>query len=83
MPGKDTYNNVVKILMNYSKADMPIDQITPQTSLLGDLKINSARLVDIIIDFEDTFDIAIDDKDADGVATVKDAVDLITNLTKQ
>ena len=82
MPGKDTYNNVVKILMNYSKADMPIDQITPQTSLLGDLKINSARLVDIIIDFEDTFDIAIDDKDADGVATVKDAVDLITNLAK-
>ena len=82
MPGKDTYNNVVKILMNYSKADMPIDQVTAQTSLLGDLKINSARLVDIIIDFEDTFDIAIDDKDADGVATVKDAVDLITNLAK-
>ncbi len=48
-----------------------------ETSILDDLKINSARLVDIVLDFEDVFDIEVDDDDADSVATVGDGVNLI------
>ena len=48
-----------------------------ETSILDDLKINSARLVDIVLDFEDVFDIEVDDDDADNVATVGDGVNLI------
>ena len=40
-------------------------------------KINSARLVDVVLAFEDTFDIEVADEDADAVETVGDAVRLI------
>ena len=68
---------VVEILSKYSKSDIPPDQITMETSILDDLKVNSARLVDIVLDFEDAFDIEVDDDDADKVATVGDGVTLI------
>ena len=44
---------------------------------LDDLKVNSARLVDVIIAFEDDFDIEIADEDVDSVNSVGDAVNLI------
>ena len=48
------------------------------SSILDDLKVNSARLVDVVIAFEDDFDIEIADDDVDTVNTVGDAVTLIT-----
>ena len=39
--------------------------------------MNSARLVDIVLAFEDEFDIAIDDEAADRVRTLGDAVTVI------
>jgi len=68
---------VVEILSKYSKSDIKSDQVTMETSILDDLKINSARLVDIVLDFEDAFDIEVDDEDADKVVTVGDGVTLI------
>lgn len=47
------------------------------TDLLQDLKVNSAHLVDIILDAEEAFDIEIDDDSAEKMLTVKDAVDII------
>ena len=51
--------------------------ITDETRLIDDLKVNSARLVDIILETEDKFGIAIDDYSADGMRTVGDAVNVI------
>jgi len=51
--------------------------ITDETRLIEDLKVNSARLVDIILETEDKFGIAIDDYSADGMRTVGDAVNVI------
>ncbi|MFB3117140.1 MAG: phosphopantetheine-binding protein [Myxococcota bacterium] len=39
--------------------------------------MNSARLVDVVLEFEDAFDIEIDDDDVDKVETVGNAVELI------
>ena len=47
------------------------------TNILDDLKVNSARLVDVVLEFEDAFDIEIADDDVDTVETVGDAVTLI------
>ncbi len=80
MSTNEITNQVIEILMKYSKSEHKAEEIKPETNLLADLKINSARLVDIIIDFEDKFDIEIDDDAADGVATLKNAVDLINTL---
>ena len=51
--------------------------ITDETRLIEDLKVNSARLVDIILETEDRFGIAIDDYSADGMRTIGDAVNVI------
>ena len=51
--------------------------IADETRLIEDLKVNSARLVDIILETEDKFGIAIDDYSADGMRTVGDAVSVI------
>ena len=57
--------------------------INESTDLLNDLKINSANLVDIIIDTEMEFDIEIDDDSAEKMLTVKDAVEIISQLTSE
>lgn len=57
--------------------------IRPETDLLRDLKINSAHLVDIILDTEDAFGIEISDEDAEQMLTVKDAVAVILKRIKE
>ncbi|MCH9006869.1 MAG: phosphopantetheine-binding protein [Calditrichaeota bacterium] len=77
MTKEEVLHKVMDILAKYSKADVDAAKITMETSILEDLKINSARLVDIVLDFEDVFDIEVDDDDADSVVTVGDGVNLI------
>jgi len=77
MTREDVLSKVIDILKKYSKAEIADTDIVAGTSILDDLKVNSARLVDIVLDFEDTFDIEVEDEDADKVRTVGDGVDLI------
>jgi len=77
MTQDEVFDKVVEILNKYSKTEITKENISMETSILEDLKINSARLVDIVLDFEDAFDIEVDDDDADSVTTVGDGVKLI------
>ena len=77
MTKDEVFKKIVDILRKYSKAEIKTENISMETSILDDLKINSARLVDIVLDFEDVFDIEVDDDDADNVITVGDGVNLI------
>ncbi len=47
------------------------------TDFLKDLEINSANLVDVILDVEDEFDITIDNDSMNGMLTVGDAKNII------
>ena len=69
---------VVDIIKPFAKAPEAFEALSPGTSILDDLKVNSARLVDIVLAFEDAFDIEIDDDDADKVKTIADATSLIS-----
>lgn len=71
------FKQVVDIIKDYVKDPSRLESVDMETSILDDLKVNSARLVDIIIQFEDTFDIEIDDDDADNIRTIGDAVNYI------
>lgn len=71
------FEKVVKILTPYAKNQDALANVSPTTDILGDLKINSARLVDVVLEFEDDFDIEISDDDIDSVNTVGDCVKLI------
>jgi acyl carrier protein len=68
---------VVDILKPYAKDADALASVSLQTSILSGLKVNSARLVDVVLAFEDAFGIEVADDDADKVETVGDAVRLI------
>jgi acyl carrier protein len=51
------------------------DKITPQASFVEDLGADSLDQVELIMAFEDGFDIEIPDEDAEKLRTVKDALD--------
>ena len=71
-----------KIIEPYVQDQDAFANISESTDLLNDLKVNSANLVDIIIDAEMEFDIEIDDDSAEKMLTVKDAVEVIEKLIK-
>ena len=77
MEQAEVQERVVKILTPWVKNEEALTGISATTSILDDLKVNSARLVDVVIAFEDDFDIEIADEDVDSVNTVGDAVNLI------
>ena len=79
MDQAEVFERVVKILTPWVKNDAALKSVSMETSILDDLKVNSARLVDVVIAFEDEFDIEIADEDVDTVNTVGDAVNLIVS----
>jgi acyl carrier protein len=77
MASSEVFEKVVKILTPYVKNQSALEGVGPDTHILDDLKVNSARLVDVVLEFEDAFDIEIADDDVDSVETVGNAVSLI------
>lgn len=77
----EAFEKVVKVITPYTKNTTALANVKAETRLLEDLGVNSARLVDIVLAFEDEFSIAIDDESADKVLTVGNAVDLIVSKT--
>lgn len=71
-------SKVIKILDKYIFEKKIWDNVPEDFSLIGDLKINSARIVDIVIDIEETFDIEIDNKTLQNLKTINDIVATIT-----
>ena len=77
MTRDDIFAKVVEIVRPFVKNEEALANVRDDTDILQDLKVNSARLVDVILNFEDEFDIEVEDEDADAVNTVGDAVSLI------
>ena len=77
MNREEITQKVIEILKGYVKDPALLENATAETHILKDLKVNSARLVDIIIKCEDVFGTSIDDDEADRIATIGDAVALI------
>ena len=73
----EVFDKVKEIVAPYCKNEEGLAQASDTTTFLGDLSINSARLVDIVIDFEDAFDIEVSDQEADKIQNFGDAVGLI------
>lgn len=55
------------------------DQVVMAASFIEDLGADSLDIVELIMSMEDEFGVDIPDTDAEKIATVKDAVDYITN----
>jgi acyl carrier protein len=77
MNESEAFERVVKILTPHVRNQEALGSVTQETNILDDLKVNSARLVDVVLAFEDEFDIEIPDEDVDTVNTVGDCVKMI------
>lgn len=53
------------------------EQVTPEASFIDDLGADSLDIVELIMAFEEEFDLDIPDEDAEKIGTVQDAVDYI------
>lgn len=53
------------------------DKVTPQTSFINDLGADSLDQVELIMEFEDEFEVNIPDEDAEKIQTVSDAIKYI------
>ena len=74
-------NDVIEILKKYTFSDSVWTDFNDRFSIVGDLKINSARVVDIILDIEELYEITIDDEELSRMITVKNIVDIIGSKT--
>jgi acyl carrier protein len=53
------------------------NQVDPSASFVDDLGADSLDIVELVMAFEEAFDLDIPDEDAEKIKTVKDAVDYI------
>ena len=66
-----------EIVKTYLPEDVSVDSVTQSSNFVTELNINSANLVDIILDLEDTFGIRLENEDMDEMQTVSDALNII------
>ena len=83
MTKKELITSLQKIIKPYVQDQEAFKNLSEETDFINDLKINSANLVDIILDIEDKFDIEIDNESMEKMLSVKAAIDIIeTKLDK-
>jgi len=70
-------NSVVEILKKYTFKQSVWDNCTGSSKIIADLKINSARIVDIILDVENKYNINIEDELFEKIVTIDDVVKMI------
>ena len=54
-------------------------EITEDANMIKDLGVDSLDYAELVMEFEQTFDIRIPDEDAEKLATIKEAVEYIQN----
>lgn len=65
------------IVKPYIQDEEAFKNLSEDTDFIKDLKINSANLVDIILDIEDEFDIRLENEDMEKMLDVKSAMAIV------
>ena len=78
---KDIQKKVTLILTD--KLGIPDSEITPDASFVKDLGIDSLDYAELVMEFEQTFDIKIPDDDAEKMQTIGEAVKYIGEKIKK
>jgi len=74
---EDQKEKIVEIMSKFS--DVPKNVINPETLLKDGLGFDSLDIVEMMMKFEEEFDISIPDDDYAEVKTVKDVFDVVEN----
>lgn len=75
MSADEVYSRVRKIVSD--QLGVEDDKVTPEANFQNDLGAYSLDTVELVMAFEEEFDLEIPDEDAEGIATVQDAVNYI------
>jgi acyl carrier protein len=70
-------NKVIEIISEQMGVDK--SEITRETSFINDLNADSLDTVELVMEFEDEFDMSIPDEEAEKIQTVGAAIDYIVN----
>jgi len=65
------------IVKPFVKDEQAFENLNDNTDFIKDLKINSANLVDIVLDIEEIFEIEIDNEAMERMLNVKTAISII------
>ena len=69
--------DIISEQMGVEKSD-----VSKETSFINDLNADSLDTVELVMEFEDEFDISIPDEEAEKIQTVGAAVDYILNVSQ-
>tara|TARA_R110002074_G_scaffold161480_7_gene319509 strand:+ start:6021 stop:6275 length:255 start_codon:yes stop_codon:yes gene_type:complete len=80
---EEKYQKLKDIIKIYLPEDVNVADIQLNSHFMNNLNINSANLVDIVLDVEDAFDIRLENDDMDQMQTVNDAMAIIDTKLKK
>lgn len=84
MDREATIEQLKSIVKPYAQNEEAFENLTEDTDFINDLKINSANLVDVILDIEEKFDLIIDNQSMEKMVNVKAAIGIIeTELSRK
>lgn len=77
MDKDEAIQKLKEIVKPYVKNEEALNNISEDTDFINDLNINSANLVDVVLDVEEVFDIEIDADSMEKMRDVKSALAVI------
>ena len=77
MTNNELISKLKTIIAPYVQNEAAFKNLNEETDFVKDLQINSANLVDIILDIEDEFDIRLENEDMEQMLNVKSAMAII------
>ena len=84
MNQEETLQKLKAIVQPFIKNEEAFKNLTEDTDFINDLQINSANLVDIVLDTEEVFDIEIDNISMEKMVTIRAALEIInTKLSEK
>jgi acyl carrier protein len=83
MNREEAITKLKAIVKPYVKNQEAFDGLSENTDFINDLKINSANLVDIVLDVEEAFDIVIDNESMEKMLDVKTALTIIETKSSE
>lgn len=81
MSPEEVEGKVIDIVSN--QLGVPKEEVTRASSFVDDLKADSLDVVELVMEFEDAFDITIPDEDYEKIKTVGDAITYIQDRIKE
>ena len=75
-----SFDRVKKVVVE--QLDVSPEEVTPTASFVEDLGADSLDVVELVMAFEEEFQIEIPDEDAEKISTVQDAVSYIDEKSK-